>query len=109
MDPECLPSGLVGRRRRHEAGGGIARRGQFLVFGIVIGGGIELLGAVVESRDQRHLGADRPRLRRRTSPSAVSGAPSPSPATGSGNCRLRSLSDLISASGGRSSMDFSEK
>ena len=31
------------------------------------------------------------------------------PLTGNGSCRLRSVSDLSSASGGRSSIDFSEK
>ena len=53
------PSGLVGRRRRHQAGGGIARRGQFLVVGVVIRGGIELVGVVLDRGHQRHLGADR--------------------------------------------------
>ena len=50
MDIPPVPSGLVGRRRRHEARGGIARRGQFFVVGVVVRRGIELVGAVLGRR-----------------------------------------------------------
>ena len=43
----CLASGFVGRRRRHESGGGIAGRGEFFVVGVVVGRGIEAVIAAV--------------------------------------------------------------
>ena len=106
----CLRAlSFVGRRRRHEARGGIAGRGQFFVVGVVV--------------RTRHRGRDRAIFAdasgtgtTATSPESVSAsvhgrsfAGSRRRVTGSGSCRLRSVSDLRSASGGRSSMDLSEK